>query len=166
MSDSENKIQMDPRFVRLQSFVARLGAFEQEASLTYLRSPKVVVAGEVFVALGLAKQASELINTASESLGFSGAALQQEIPEDQESLGEIMQQLAAAAQQMAEAAMAQFGINAEAAKTYSATFTDELIEIIDDMLTRAEKHYVAARVADVASVPQADGDDGQTPAAE
>lgn len=162
---SENKTQMDPRFLRLKGFVARLGAFEQEASMRYLQSPNVTVAGEVFVALGLAKQVAEMIQTAAGSLGFNAGALNQDIPEDEGELAEIVSQLTAAAKEIAETAMAQFGINAEAAEKYSLTFADELADIIEDVLTRAEKHYVAARVADVASVPQADGDDGQTPIA-
>ncbi|MBC7997639.1 MAG: hypothetical protein IAF58_06840 [Leptolyngbya sp.] len=158
---SEQKIQMDPRFLRLKGFATRLEAMGEDG-IKFIQSPKLVVAGEALLACGLARQAGEVIETACQNLGFRAAALAQELPEDESEIAEIVSQLATAAKAMAATLMRTSGINAEAAEKYMPAFVDELSDVAEDLLKRAEKHFAAARVADLEALPQADGDDGQT----
>lgn len=158
---SEQKIQMDPRFLRLKGFATRLEAMGEDGS-KFIKSPKLVVAGEALFAYGLATQAGEVISTACQNLGFSASALAEELPEGESEIAEIVAQLAEAAKGIAESVMENYGINAEAAEKYMPAFVDELTDVAEDLLKRAEKHFAAARAADLEALPQADGDDGQT----
>lgn len=153
------KPKLDERFLKLRALAERLDAIGAGMPLT--KSPNPVVAGEALIALSLANQAGALLGTAAQSLGFVVDTLRMPLPNKRKELEGVVARLKAAAEATVKVVMTRFDVNQQAASTALPAIVDELTELADEMVKRAETHLAAARRADVASVPQADGDDGQ-----
>lgn len=157
--EKENAGKFDARFLRLKTLFDRLNSFEEAVVL--VQSPNVEVAGKTLVALGLAKQAGIILTTACESMGFNIRTLAMDLPTDGDTIEKVVGQLAKAAEAIAKGVTKTYGINQDAANAYLPMVIDELTDIAEDLVNRAAKHIDAAKLANVPSVPQADGDDGQ-----
>lgn len=153
------KPKLDERFLRLKRLADRLEPFSE--GLTLVQSTNTVVAGEALVAMALAKQAEAILSTACQSMGFNVKTLTMPLPTKRSDLEQVVSSLAGAAQAIAKTVMKQFGINQEAAVAYLPVVIDEMSEQAEAMIVRAETHFATAKRANVVSVPQADGDDGQ-----
>ena len=94
-------------------------------------------------------------------MGFDVRSLSNPLPKKRSELEKVVAALATGAQFIRKAVMQQFKINQEAAVAYLPTVVDELADQTEAMVVRAETHFAAAKRANVTSLPQADGDDGQ-----
>ncbi len=153
------KPKLDPRFLKLKALADRLEPFAEGMEL--VQSTNNVVAGESLVAMALAKQAASILSTACQSMGFNVQTLSMPLPTKRNELQQVIERLSAVAESTAKAVMKQFGINQAAAVAYLPVVIDEMTEQAEAMIVRAEAHFAIAKRANVASVPQADGDDGQ-----
>ncbi len=153
------KPKLDERFLRLKGLADRLEPFKE--GMVLVQSENKVVAGEALVGLALAKQAGAILSTACQSMGFNVQTLSMPLPTKRSELEKVIASLAGAAQAIAQTVMKQFGINQEAAVSYLPVVIDEMTEQAEAMIVRAEAHFATAKRANVRSVPQADGDDGQ-----
>jgi hypothetical protein len=126
-----------------------------------LTNSNQVVAGEALVAMSLAKQAANLLNTACQSMGCDVRTLSNPLPTKRKDLEQVVDALNRASALSVRVVMRQFPINQQAAVAYLPVVIDELTEQTDALITRAEAHLAACKRANVTSVPQADGDDGQ-----
>jgi len=153
------KPKLDERFLRLKRLADRLEPFSE--GMVLVQSTNNVVAGEALVAMALAKQAAAILSTACQSMGFNVQTLSMPLPTKRKELEQVISSLSGAAQAIAKTVMKQFGINQEAAAAYLPVVIDEMSEQAEAMIVRAETHFATAKRANVTSVPQADGDDGQ-----
>ncbi len=153
------KPKLDERFLRLKRLADRLEPFSE--GMVLVQSTNNVVAGEALVAMALAKQAASILSTACQSMGFNVQTLSMPLPTKRKELEQVISSLSGAAQSIAKTVMKQFGINQEAAVAYLPVVIDEMSEQAEAMIVRAETHFATAKRANVVSVPQADGDDGQ-----
>lgn len=153
------KPKLDERFLRLKRLADRLEPFSE--GMVLVQSTNSVVAGEALVAMALAKQAAAILSTACQSMGFNVQTLSMPLPTKRKDLEQVISSLSGAAQAIAKTVMKQFGINQEAAVAYLPVVIDEMSEQAEAMIARAETHFATAKRANVVSVPQADGDDGQ-----
>ncbi|MCC7531406.1 MAG: hypothetical protein IT342_23085 [Candidatus Melainabacteria bacterium] len=153
------KQKLDARFLRLKGLADRLEPFTE--GMVLVQSNNQVVAGEALVGMALAKQAAAILSTACQSMGFNVQTLSNPLPTRRNELEQVISSLAGAAQAIAKTVMKQFGINQDAAVAYLPVVIDEMSDHAEEMIKRAETHFATAKRANVASVPQADGDDGQ-----
>lgn len=153
------KPKLDARFLRLKGLADRLEPFSE--GMVLVQSENKVVAGEALVALALAKQAAGILGTACQSMGFNVQTLSMPLPTKRKDLEQVVTNLSGAALSIAKTVMKQFGINQDAAVAYLPVVIDEMADQTEAMIVRAETHFAAAKRANVTSVPQADGDDGQ-----
>lgn len=153
------KPKLDERFLKLKALADRLEPFAEGMEL--VKSPNQVVAGEALVAMALAKQAAIILSTACQSLGFDVRTLSNPLPTKRNDLERVLSSLKGAAELTVKIIMQQFGINQEAAVAYLPVVIDELSEQAEALIVRAETHFATCKRANVPSVPQADGDDGQ-----
>ena len=153
------KPKLDERFLRLKRLADRLEPFSE--GMVLVQSTNNVVAGEALVAMALAKQAASILSTACQSMGFNVQTLSMPLPTKRKELEQVISSLSGAAQSIAKTVMKQFGINQEAAVAYLPVVIDEMSEQAEAMIVCAETHFATAKRANVTSVPQADGDDGQ-----
>lgn len=153
------KPKLDERFLKLRALAERLDAFSE--ALPLARSTNPVVASQALIALSLANQTGALLGTAAKSLGFAVDSLRMPLPKQRKELEGVVARLKAAAEATVKVVMKRFDINQAAAQTALPVIVDELTDVADELLKRAETHFAAARRANVVSVPQADGDDGQ-----
>lgn len=153
------KPKLDARFLRLKGLADRLEPFSE--GMVLVQSENKVVAGEALVGMALAKQAASILSTACQSMGFNVQTLSMPLPTKRKELEKVIATLTGAAQSIAQAVMKQFGINQDAAVAYLPVVIDEMTEQAEQMIVRAEEHFATAKRANVPSVPQGDGDDGQ-----
>lgn len=153
------KPKLDERFLKLRALAERLDAFSEGLALT--KSTNSVVASEALIALSLANQVGALLGTAAQSLGFVVDTLRMPLPNKRKELEGVVARLKAAAEATVKVVMTRFDVNQQAAQTALPVIVDEVTELADELLKRAETHFAAAKRANVVSVPQADGDDGQ-----
>lgn len=156
---SENQPKLDQRFLKLKALADRLEPFSE--GMTLVTSPNQVVAGEALVAMALAKQAAIILSTACQSMGFDIRTLSNPLPTETKDLEKVVASLSKAAELTVKIIMKQFGINQQAAVAYLPVVIDELASQADALITNAEAHFATCKRANVTSVPQADGDDGQ-----
>jgi hypothetical protein len=156
---SKSKPKLDERFLRLKGLADRLQPFSE--GMVLVQSTNNVVAGEALVGMALAKQAASILATACQSMGFNLQTLSNPLPTERKALEQVLSSLSGAAQAIARTVMKQFGINQDAAVAYLPVVIDEMSDQAEAMIKRAEAHFAIAKRANVVSVPQADGDDGQ-----
>ncbi|CAN5527672.1 hypothetical protein BH10CYA1_BH10CYA1_32530 [soil metagenome] len=146
--------------IRLQVLFARVRSLAKPG-VEVFSSANEVVAGEAFLFLEMAKQAGEITRTICQKLGISHVRiLAQDLPTDGAELKALAEAMTAAADEIARKDLEQFGINKEAAFARIPDFVNELADVAENLLDRAERHLLLAQRANVASVPQSDGDDG------